>query len=63
MKLSSNTRLYKSLTGFSTGFCEERIRFGPAFDGARLDTVRAVGIDDQTPTRRWQCNTSRPIVC
>jgi hypothetical protein len=47
IKLSSNTLLYQSLTRFSTWFREERIWFRAAFDGARLDTVRAVRIDDQ----------------
>ena len=39
--------LYQGVTCDSTRLHEERIRFGPAFDGTGLDAVRAVGIDDQ----------------
>ena len=47
IKLSSNTLLYQNVTGFSTWFCEERVRLGPTFDGPWLDPVRSVGIDHQ----------------
>jgi len=60
IKLSSNTLLYQGFTGFSPWFCEERIRFGPAFDGAWLDAVRTVGIDDQGRQRFPRTRRAEP---
>jgi len=45
IKLSSNTLLYQSVTGYSTRLHEERVRLGTALNGARLDPVRSVGVD------------------
>ena len=47
IKLSSNMLLYQGVTCYATRCHEERVRLGPAFDGAGLDAVRAVGIDHQ----------------
>jgi hypothetical protein len=47
IKLSSNMLLYQRVVGFSPRFREQWVRFGPTFDRAGLDTVRAVGIDHQ----------------
>lgn len=47
IKLSSNTLLYQGITGFSTRFRQQGVRFGPTFDRAGLDAVRAVGINHQ----------------
>ncbi len=47
IKLSSNTLLYQGVTGCSTRFRKQWVRFGPTFDRAGLDAVRAVGIDHQ----------------
>jgi hypothetical protein len=47
IKLSSNRLLYQSVTCDATRLHKERVRLGPAFDGAGLDAVRAVGLDHQ----------------
>ncbi|MGH8059697.1 MAG: hypothetical protein ACREOH_21065, partial [Candidatus Entotheonellia bacterium] len=47
IKVRSNTLLYQGVTCYSTRFHEERVRLGPALDGAVFDAVRAVGIDHQ----------------
>jgi hypothetical protein len=38
---------YQGVTGFLPRLRERRVRLRPAFNGARLDTVRSVGIDHQ----------------
>lgn len=47
IKLSSNRLLSQGITGCPTRLREQRIRFGPTFDSAGLDAVRAVGRDQQ----------------
>src|SRR5712691_6138534 len=60
IKLSSSTLLYQDFTGFTPWFCEERIRFGPAFDGTRLNAARTVGIDDQGRERFPRTRRAEP---
>jgi hypothetical protein len=45
--------LYQGVTCNSPGFHEERVRLGPAFDRARLDPVRSVGIDHERGQATW----------
>ena len=52
--------MYQDVTGFTPWFCEERIRFGPAFDGARLNAARTVGIDDQGGQRFPRTRRAEP---
>jgi hypothetical protein len=47
MKLGSNILLYQGVTGYSTRFRAQGVRFGPTFDSTGLDAVRAVGMDHQ----------------
>jgi hypothetical protein len=60
IKLSSSTLLYQDFTGFTPWFCEEWIRFGPAFDGTRLHAARTVGIDDQGRQRFSRTSRAEP---
>src|SRR6266446_5895966 len=60
IKLGSNSLLFQCLTCFTPWLCEERIWFGPAFDGTRLHAARTVGIDDQGGQRFPRTRRTEP---
>ncbi len=60
IKLGSNSLLFQCLTCFTPWLCEERIWFGPAFDGTRLHAARTVGIDDQGGQRFPRTRRAEP---